>query len=410
MALGVRKEGSGWSVFNKETGEAVSDLDSYKAEYEAAMAEYEAAMESESEVAEKTLVEKAIAGVRAWLSGDKSVDAGRGPIYCVKQADGRTRVFMRVSNNFKDRHGEIITEAAHKEYVEYVEGSKEYPEFWLWHTGGSRWGIADVVSYDDGFLTVSGLADPGLGVEIAEGLAKQSSELGVSHGFKGISLEGGGYIDWYRIKECSPLPRVEAANVWTSYMLADTSTEKGMALTDKHKKFFESVGVPATVISTWDAENKDINGLLKSAGIEYKEIGDEAATGATGETTGVGTSQATGEQEKPAGAVDETIEVTLPDGSKAMVPTASLVKSVDNTDMPAWAKQLLDTNKSLQDEISKLKGSGSAGPSVVDSWEAAIKQGTGFSASKEGPTATQEQEADNGAWLAELLTGSGGSK
>lgn len=253
MPYSIHKQGSKWCVVKKSTGESKGCSDSEQA--------------AQRHMAALYANEKAL-GV-AWL--DKKQPSC---LEAVKQTDGRVRIFMRVSNNFKDRHGEIITEAAHKEYEQYVAESGDYPEFWLWHRPYAKWGQADLVSYDEGFLTVSGLADWGM-EHIAYGLASlNSEELGVSHGFKYISLEGQGQIDWYRMREASPLPRLEAANLWTSLLVAKEMGE-GMALGDKHKKFFASVGVPDTVIAQWDQENKDIGGLLKQAGLEYKEIGPD---------------------------------------------------------------------------------------------------------------------------------------
>jgi len=182
--------------------------------------------------------------LKEWLTTDSqntSTDTDAS-VTCFKQQDGRTRVMMRVSNIFKDRHGEIITSEAHKEYEAYVSASRDYPEFRLWHVPTSKWGQADLVSFDNGFLTVSGLADQGKEY-IAEQLALQGNSIGVSHGFRGFSVQGKGYIDHYRTFEVSPLPKSEAANVWTAYMIAKSWEDK-VALAEKHKKFFEALHVP----------------------------------------------------------------------------------------------------------------------------------------------------------------------
>lgn len=213
---------------------------------------------------EASIAEKVVAGVKDLLG---LTDREPQAMTLTKEASGRTRVLLRVSNMYKDRHGEIITEAAHKEYEAYVAESKEYPEFWLWHTPGSKWGQADLVSFDDGFLTMSGLVDEGKEPWI-EALARQTKDLGVSHGFKYIKL-GEDTIDWYRSFEASPLPREHAANTWTGMMLAK---EWEMGLAERQKKFFQSVGVPDSVIQDWDTGSKDIAAELRKAGIEYKEV------------------------------------------------------------------------------------------------------------------------------------------
>lgn len=227
----------------------------------------------EKEFNEDRLIDKMFDKVKGFFS--KPVFE---PIQVIKQTDGSTRVLLRVSNIFKDRHGEIITTEAHKDYVKYVDETRDYPEFWLWHTKGTRWGQADLVYFDNGFLTMSGLVDSG-SEYIAEGLAQQGSSLGVSHGFRGVSIQGKGYIDRYRSFEASPLPRDQAANIWTAVMLAKEAT---MGLDTKHREFFKLVGVPDSRIEEWDQSSKDLADILKESGIQYKEeANDDIGNGTT---------------------------------------------------------------------------------------------------------------------------------
>lgn len=185
----------------------------------------------------------------------------------------RTRVLMRVSNNFKDRHKEIITEDAHKEFVAYVDTHPEkMPEFWIWHMKGTRWGQADWLSYDasgdsGGFLVASGLVDEGF-EPVAQALALLSP--GVSHGFVGVSVTDKALIDVYRSFEFSPLPVDKAANMWTAMMLAKEAELPLPA--DKKKFLIEDLGVPETVVARLEAENKSLADMLgKDLGIVYKE-------------------------------------------------------------------------------------------------------------------------------------------
>lgn len=331
-------------------------------------------------VSEDSIVQRVLDGIKG-LVGLQPATAS-STLEVTKQADGRVRVTMCVSNVFKDRHSEIITEEAHKEYEAYVAETGQYPEFWLWHIPGSKWGQADLVKYDDGFLTVSGLADSGMEY-IADSLARQQKDMGVSHGFKGWGRQG--YVDWYRMKEASPLPRSEAANVWTGVL------EKGMALTDKQKKFLDALGVPQVLIEDIDKRNKSFDTALKEA--------EEAL------------------------APQASIEVTLPDGTKVQVPQTVLDEHKQATpvstpvgdppksgdpptpvgtpdEVPAWAKELIESNKALRTELEEVKAH-----TTVESWEAAIKSGKGFEASKQGEPPSEEQKKDDGRWLAELIAG-----
>jgi len=292
--------------------------------------------------------------------------AGSQALTLTKQADGRTRVLLRVSNIFKDRHGEIITEAAHKEYEAYVNETKAYPEFWLWHTPGSRWGQADLVSYDDGFLTMSGLVDQGKEY-IAEALATKLKDIGVSHGFKALSIQGKGYIDWYRTFEASPLPLDQAANVWTGMMLAK---EWEMGLADKQKKFFESLGLPEAVISEWDSDSKQLSEKLKAAGIEFKDMESLFKEEASGEVA------AQTETVAPQVQVDDPI-------------LAELKK----------LSERFDGLESKQKELeTKVKDS------VAETMAAAVIPGApaGYVASKQGEAPSDTESAANKQWEEEL--------
>lgn len=201
------------------------------------------------------------------------------PITLTKDANGRTRVMMRVSNIFKDRHGEIITTEAHEQFVKWVgSDAARMPEFWLYHIKGSRWGKADAVMFDNGFLTASGLVDEGQEA-VAEGLASYNKDLGVSHGFYGLSMQGKGYIDRYWSFEFSPLPKSKAANTWTTVQLMAREMN---VLTKDQREFATTVGVPESIIEGWSTENKDFSELLKAAGVAYKSD-DTTPTPATTE-------------------------------------------------------------------------------------------------------------------------------
>lgn len=184
---------------------------------------------------------------------------------CFKDASGNWRWVSVVSNHFKDRDGEIITGTAHKEFTEYLDKGGEYPEAWLWHTPGTRWGKADWADFVDGFLVVSGVVDAGKEA-IAEALA-QDEGLGVSHGYQYTSNDKvKGVINRYRMLEMSPLPMKVAANEWTSLEIikreVDMNAEKRLFLVEK-------MGEDAVV--RLEAGLADFNKALQDAGVEWKE-------------------------------------------------------------------------------------------------------------------------------------------
>lgn len=183
-----------------------------------------------------------------------------------KDESGRYRFFTSFTNCFKDRHNEIITNAAHKEYVTWATDNNAYPELHLWHAGKeSKWGQVDWLDYTDGFVCASGLVDVDKEY-IAERLQKE--ELGVSHGF--IALQDRfGTIHRYRTFEISPLPMGRAANDW-----ADINFKKGdvMAFSDAKKKWLKDVsGVDDTTLTQWEQSLENLSTQLKAVGIEYKD-------------------------------------------------------------------------------------------------------------------------------------------
>lgn len=181
-----------------------------------------------------------------------------------RQKDGRTRFYTVWSNNFKDREGEIFTAAAHKEFVDWATKKSDYPELWLWHTKGSRFGQVDWLdNTGDGFVHASGLIDSGKEA-IAEQVAKEDS--GVSHGFWG--LQKGNIIHWYRSYELSVLPIDRAAVPTTSFNILRKGKE--MAFTAEKRKYFQDLGIPEDDIKAWEGQTDGLAEALKAAGLESK--------------------------------------------------------------------------------------------------------------------------------------------
>lgn len=201
-----------------------------------------------------------------------AVQTGEDKWYFIKQNDERIRFFTIFSNNFKDRQEETITEEAHKEFADWTEKNKTFPELHLWHCGKkSRWGITDWIDYTNGFVCASGLVDQDKEY-IAEKLQKE--DIGVSHGFIGLSLPGTKSIIRYRSFEISPLPRWASANSWTNF--ATDVGEIGMPFSDKRKTWLKEIsGLSDEQIGAWEQDVDKLSTNLKEMGIEFKD--NEAA-------------------------------------------------------------------------------------------------------------------------------------
>ena len=165
--------------------------------------------------------------VKAWFSSNEIVESEQEeqkettmhPFTVWKDKEtGQYRWLAVYSNKWRDEDNppEILASTAHKEFEEAVDkGDWPWPEAWLWHIPGTRFGVADFVTYDDvGFALAGGIVDKGK-EDIAEALA-QEDDLATSHGMPVKEIErdeeDSTIITRYRSVEISPLPREAAAN------------------------------------------------------------------------------------------------------------------------------------------------------------------------------------------------------
>lgn len=230
-----------------------------------------------------------------------------------KQSDGRLRFFTRYSNAWKDRDGEIITEKAHREYVDWANAEQVYPELWLWHTKGTRFGQVDWLDFADGFSHASGLIDEGKENIVASLAGK---ELGVSHGF--FSVQDGNFIEAYRSFEISVLPQERAA-VWTADFNIMSKETELMAFTPERRAFLVGTLGEETV-KQLEQNTKSVADQLRAAGVEYKEADAAAAEAA--------------EQSEALKAIAPTL-VELTEGMKTLSQAfVALKQHVDETAKP----------------------------------------------------------------------------
>lgn len=183
-----------------------------------------------------------------------------------KQDDGRTRFFTYFTNNFQDKHREVFPLAAHKEYVEWADKTGLYPELWIWHTPGTKFGQVDWLDVNNGFLAASGLVDEGKEY-IAEAAARAGA--GMSHGFLHVK-EADGTIPWYRSYEISVLPQERQSNAHNPGAFT-VLTEEAMAFSDNKKEFFKKLGIKDDMITGFEKAADNAATALKEAGIAYKE-------------------------------------------------------------------------------------------------------------------------------------------
>lgn len=278
-----------------------------------------------------------------------------------KDLAGSYRWMAIVSNNFYDRDGEVFPEAAHREFVEYVDRQKDYPELWLWHTPGSRLGQSDLVEYVDGFLIASGTFDKGREA-IAERLRTQRKKLGVSHGFGYLAqhlTKDGQYLK-YRTFEISPLPAEKAANPWTAFNAEEVEF---MGLSKDKRAFLVGV-LGEEPVSRIETELPAFAKALRERGVSFKDVatdfledgeerpggdappaGDDDSGGdgkPEGDTPPAGDEDAPKGDTPPAGDEENEEDKAVPVGTLAQI--ASALTSI-NTVLP-----------SLQTSVAELTG------------------------------------------------------
>ncbi len=294
---------------------------------------------------------KIVDGLKSRLSGilgkkERELDK---TIFCVtKDKNGDYRWFTLYSNIFRDTDNppEIFETKAHKEFIEYIDKGGTYPEFWLWHTPGTKAGKADWVDFDDGFSMASGTFDSDK-KDIAEKLMKDAPKLGVSHGFNyRYSNKEKGIIGWYRTYEISVLPKEKAANPWAGIdilkMEANMNKEKRKFLVDK---------LGEERVKELESRPAELSKSLKEMGIEYKEVKEETSESTDNKEKIAVVTDGHGMKEAVEAAVKAITESETFKGLVVIVDDLKSQKEKDTktiTDLQTQVKEMGETIKSLQ--------------------------------------------------------------
>jgi hypothetical protein len=183
----------------------------------------------------------------------------------VKALDGTPRWIGWVSNNRIDREGEIITEKAHLDYIQWLNANpKAAPGLWTWHIPGTaRKANSDFWTYLNGFLILGG----SLTEQEAKAFESVDIDPAMSHGFY-VLERSGNHIDKYRTFEATYLTRAAAANPWTEFTtLKELSMQK---LTDEQRSVAVSLH-GEEFVAALERETADKAALLDELKVESKE-------------------------------------------------------------------------------------------------------------------------------------------
>lgn len=196
-----------------------------------------------------------------------------------KDADGGWRWFGWATNKWRDRDshadplhgGEILTEAAHQEFIQWVDKNpaRRMPALWPWHTKEAAHAQkADWIDYADGFLCLSGP----LTEQEAKAITRVANEfdLGMSHGFYAMSRDRvHGHITKYRAFEVSYLPLEEAANPWTDFVTIEKEVDVSGFSDNKRRMLALLAG--EEFAAEVEGETAAKAEMLEQAGVDSKE-------------------------------------------------------------------------------------------------------------------------------------------
>lgn len=284
------------------------------------------------------------------LFGRRSVVEQQGNFVVYKQLDGRYRWVGVGTNNFEDREREILTEAAHREFLEYLDQNpSEAPEFWCWHTPGTaRKHRVDLWDYVSGFVVYSGLLEED---EALPYMINNTREIGMSHGFYILQRDGSS-ITKYRSFEVSDLLLEYAANAYTDFGVI--MAQKGFSEV-KRNYLVEAFGEDAVNELETELERKEA--ILTTLNIRRKEQEQDEAQD-MGETNAM---EALNLAEKIVGQVREALDLddlndlvvglqTTTDGQLSEMANAvsSVVKAVAD---------IYERLESIEDVVTTLRKS-----------------------------------------------------
>lgn len=227
--------------------------------------------------------------------------------------DGRLRYYAIASNNYKDRGGLVFTEAGQRKYIEFVERTGKYPELWLYHARGTKFGQADKIFWLDPHIQfTTGLIDPGK-EDFARKLANRR-DLGMSHGYVGKHVElpdGTIEVPEFVQFEQSVLPHKAAANFGTYFGLLGGARdlEEGVPrFSQDQREFLRSVGDTDDHITHVEQLTNELNDWAERRGLDWRSIellGDGDETPPATPATSAGASPSTSSGSAGVGGVTE---------------------------------------------------------------------------------------------------------
>ena len=331
-----------------------------------------------------------------------------------KAKSGKPSLFGKFSNRWRDRDfhadplhgGEIVTRAAHQEYVDWVSKNAQHmPELWIWHIHGSALkNRANWIGFSGNFLYANWELTDDEAKAITDWqkeLQEGGESLGMSFGFYVFDRdERAASIEKYRAFEASLLPVSAAANAWTGAELVGVeSKEKGMFNADQIKALVKIHGKEFAeqllLLDMADAE------ALDAAGVDTKAA-TEAAANDTDAESGEPVAVAEGEPEAAAAEEPEAKEDTEPEATETETaveaqPEPGLVPVVSSVAEADVVKALEGLNEAFNQDVEALAAQLSGVMEVVAKQQQIIEAMSGQIAALSERASAEDAEAKQAA-------------
>ena len=268
-----------------------------------------------------------------------------------KDVNGDWRWLAIFTNHFEDREKEIFSGESHKEYEAWVDESQKFPTLRLWHMPGADIGLADSITFVDGFMLATGTFYEE-SLDVAQKLVDMG-DLGLSHGYlyRQEDFKDGVYSR-YRTFEISVLPMEFVANVYTAFTMESLLKEVEMGLDQKKRAFFVDL-LGEDRVNALETSLPQLSKDLQQAGVAWKDL----------ETALAPTEENKGDENKSAATTDNDGDSSGGDGDAGTTSDAdtkeSVTAGVDEKALAATLKEVISpiTNaiKAIEEKVEKLQ-------------------------------------------------------
>ncbi len=174
------------------------------------------------------------------------------------------------SNSFEDKAGEIFTEEATDQYIEFLDmGLIPYPDLLYWHVLGTKHGQAEWIGREGHInIAVGSFDDTPMAALFRKEYEKTPHRTSHTYAHpKAGRDENGHYVSYFDV-ELSPLPAGKEANEWTSFI--DIKELKTMPITPDKRAKLEAILGKELAAQTLDTAST-MSAELEAIGLKWKD-------------------------------------------------------------------------------------------------------------------------------------------